>query len=157
MLGRPNSEILNPIKVAGVWGETRLSGEAMERQLSLGHSAYAVTSKDVDIVMFAGLNKVNEDLSGDFYWYVSWDDETADQPDHWLQHASKQAKLEYVLKRTESLEPRLREIFLLTPAEGIISGMPVFRDAVIPSLPSTGRVVALGDAAHPMTPCKSGR
>ncbi|KAI1367080.1 FAD/NAD(P)-binding domain-containing protein [Xylaria arbuscula] len=152
MLGRPNSETLNPIKAACVWGETRLSGAEMERQLSLGHSAYGIAAKKYNFFMFVGLNKVNQDLSGDFYWYICWDDDTSDRPDHWLQSASKSAKLEHVLKMTESLEPRFREILLLTPTEGIVSEMPVFRDAVIPSLPSTGRVVAVGDAAHPMTP-----
>ncbi|KAI0426697.1 FAD/NAD(P)-binding domain-containing protein [Xylaria sp. FL1042] len=152
MLGRPNTEILNPIKSACVWGETTLSGEAMERQLSLGHSAYAVSSKNLNYTIFAGLNKVNKDFSGDYYWYICWDDEDAHKPDHWLQHATKSAKLDHVLKITESLDPSLREIFLLTPVEKIISGMPVFRDAIIPSLPSTGRVTVVGDAVHPMTP-----
>ncbi|KAI0419884.1 FAD/NAD(P)-binding domain-containing protein [Xylaria grammica] len=152
MLGRPNSEVLNPIKYACIWGETTLSGEAMERQLSLGHSAYAVSSQNFSYATFVGLNKVNEDFSGDYYWYICWTDEDADKPDHWLQHATKSAKLDHVLKTTESLDPSLREIFSLTPAEGIVSGMPIFRDAVIPSLPSTGRVTMIGDAVHPMTP-----
>ncbi|KAI0516766.1 FAD/NAD(P)-binding domain-containing protein [Xylaria bambusicola] len=152
MLGRPNSEVLNPIKVACVWGEATLSGEAMEHQLSLGHSAYGMISKDFNFVMFVGLNKVNEDFSGDYYWYVCWDDEAAHQPDHWLQQTSNSAKLDYVLKITEALDPKFREILLLTSAEGVVSGMPIFRDAVIPSLPSTGRVAVVGDAAHPMTP-----
>ncbi|KAI0816584.1 FAD/NAD(P)-binding domain-containing protein [Xylaria sp. FL0064] len=154
ILRRPNAEVLNPIKLACIWGETTLSGEAMERQLSLGHSAYSITSKSLDYAIFSGLNKVNEDFSGDYYWYICWDDEDADKPDHWIQHATKPAKLDHILKMTESLKPGLREIFLLTSAEKIVSGMPVFRDAIIPSLPNTGRVTVLGDAVHPMTPCE---
>ncbi|KAI1354500.1 FAD/NAD(P)-binding domain-containing protein [Xylaria sp. FL0043] len=152
MLRRPNAEVLNPIKLACIWAETTLSGEAMERQLSLGHSAYSMTSKSLDYAIFSGLNKVNENFSGDYYWYICWDDDDADKPDHWLQHATNSAKRDHILKMTEALEPGLREIFLLSPAEKIVSGMPVFRDAIIPTLPNTGRVTVLGDAVHPMTP-----
>ncbi|KAI1304368.1 FAD/NAD(P)-binding domain-containing protein [Xylaria venustula] len=152
MLKKPNSEVLNPIQFACVWGETTLSGEAMERQLSLGHSAYGVTSKNFEYVVFVGLNRVNEDLSADYYWYIAWEDEGVDKADHWLQHATKATKLDHALYKTKSLDPSLREIILLTPAERIVSGSPVFRDAIISSLPSTGRVAMVGDAVHPMTP-----
>ncbi|KAK5637076.1 hypothetical protein RRF57_012788 [Xylaria bambusicola] len=155
MLGRPNSEVLNSIKVVCVWGETILWGEVMERYLSLGHSVYAMVSKNFNFVLFAGLNKVNKGFSGDYYWYIYWADENADQPDHWLPKTPKSTKLDYVLKITKALDPKFREILLLTPAEGIVLEMPVIRDAVIPSFPSTGRVAVVGDAAHPIIPCKS--
>ncbi|KAI8627206.1 FAD/NAD(P)-binding domain-containing protein [Xylariaceae sp. FL1651] len=151
MLGRPNAEVLNSVKLACIWGETTLSGDAMERQLSLGHSAYGLASKSLGFVVFVGLNKVNEDLSGDYYWLITWDDDNIDKPDHWLRHASQAAKHDHVLKITESLDPEFREIFQLTPVDGIVTKVTVYRDAEILSLP-VGKVTLVGDAVHPMTP-----
>lgn len=93
-------------------------------------------------------------MSGHYYWAVGWDDEDVSNPNHWLKHASGADKHDHVMKITQSLEPKFREIFPLTPVDGILPGQAVYRDAEIPSL-RTGRIVLVGDAAHPMTPCKS--
>ncbi|KAI1114017.1 FAD/NAD(P)-binding domain-containing protein [Nemania sp. NC0429] len=151
LLGRPNVEVLNSIPLSCVWGETTLSAEAFERQLSLGHSAYAHASRESGLFVWVGLNKTNHDLSGDYYWCVGWDDQDVNNPDHWLKHASKEAKLDHVVKITQSLEPKFKEIFPLTPVHGILPGQAIYRDAEIPSL-QTGRIILIGDAAHPMTP-----
>ncbi|KAI0401463.1 FAD/NAD(P)-binding domain-containing protein [Xylaria palmicola] len=151
ILGRPNAQMLNSVNLSCIWGETTLSGQAFERQLSLGHSAYVYASRELGYSTWVGLNKVNDDLSGDYYWCVSWDGEDVDDPSHWLKNASGEAKHDYVMKITQSLEPRFREIFRLTPISGILPGLTVFRDAEIQSVPE-GRVVLAGDAAHPMTP-----
>lgn len=146
LLGRPNTEVLNSIPLSCIWGETTLSGEAFERQLSLGHSAYAYASRELGLLVWVGLNKANDDLSGDYYWCVGWDDQDVNNPDHWLKHASGAAKRDHVIKITQSLEPKFTEIFQLTPANGILPGQ-VYRDAEIPSV-RTGRIVLVGDAAH---------
>ncbi|KAI1332476.1 FAD/NAD(P)-binding domain-containing protein [Xylariaceae sp. FL0255] len=149
VLGRPNRDVLNLNPLAIIWGETTLSGAAMERQLSLGHSAYALAPAGNRI--FVGLNKVNEDLSGDYYWYFSYEDDKVGDEDHWLMTATKEAKYEYVRKVTDTLEPKFREIFERTSADHITPGPWLSRDAVIPSFP-VKRTVLLGDAAHAMTP-----
>ncbi|KAI3325626.1 FAD/NAD(P)-binding domain-containing protein [Xylariaceae sp. AK1471] len=143
--------VLNPVPHGSIWGETTLSGKAFERQLSLAHSAYALASGGVGYTIFVGLNKVNKDLSGNYYWSFSWDDHDVDKPDYWLKHASKAAKYDHVMKMTESLEPKFREIFELTPVDRIIPGQTVYRDTEVTSLPG-GRYILMGDAAHPMTP-----
>ncbi|KAI0550968.1 FAD/NAD(P)-binding domain-containing protein [Xylaria curta] len=151
LLGRPNSEVLNSIPLSNIWGETTLSGEAFERQLSLAHSTYAYSSQELGCVVLVGLNKVNADLSADYYWCVGWDDPDAGKPDHWLKYASGSAKHDRVMKMTEPLEPKFKEIFQLTSVAGILPGQTVYRDLIIPSLP-TGKIVLVGDAAHAMTP-----
>ncbi|KAI0439466.1 FAD/NAD(P)-binding domain-containing protein [Xylaria telfairii] len=151
LLGRPNSEVLNSIPISSVWGETTLSGEALERQLSLAHSTYAYSSQELGCVILVGLNKVNNDLSADYYWCVGWDDPDVGKLDHWLQDASGVAKHDCVMKMTESLEPKFKEIFQRTPTTGILPGQAIYRDLIIPSLP-TGRIILTGDAAHAMTP-----
>ncbi|KAI0468243.1 FAD/NAD(P)-binding domain-containing protein [Xylaria cf. heliscus] len=150
LLGRPNSDVLNSIQLSSIWGETTLSGEAFERQLSLAHSAYAYSSQESGCVILVGLNKVNNDLTADYYWCVGWDDDVG-KSDHWLKSASGAAKHDFVMKITESLEPKFREIFQLTPVTGILPGQSVYRDLIIPSLPA-GRIILVGDAAHAMTP-----
>lgn len=155
LLGRPNSEVLNSIPISSVWGETTLSGEALERQLSLAHSTYACSSQELGCVILVGLNKVNDDLSADYYWCVGWDDHDVGKSGHWLQDASGAAKHDCVMNKTESLEPKFREIFQLTPVTGILPGQAIYRDLIIPSLPA-GRIILVGDAAHAMTPCKFG-
>ncbi|TGJ81339.1 hypothetical protein E0Z10_g7411 [Xylaria hypoxylon] len=144
-------EVLNIIPISCIWGETTLSADAFERQLSLGHSAYAYASRELGYVIFVSLNKVNGDLSGDYYWCIGWDDHEVGKSDHWLKHASEAAKRDHVINITRSLEPKFREIFQLTPATGILPGQVVYRDADILSL-SAGNIVLIGDAAHPMTP-----
>ncbi|KAI1810381.1 FAD/NAD(P)-binding domain-containing protein [Poronia punctata] len=151
LLGRPNSEVIKPVPFACIWGEIRLSGDAFERQLSLGHSAYAFVSPNIKGFVFVALNKVNKDLSGDYYWYVGWEDFDVNDPEYWLNHASKKAKYDRVMEATASLEPRMREVFELTDVEGILPGQRVFWDGEITSLP-VGRITLLGDAIHPMTP-----
>ncbi|KAH8156921.1 hypothetical protein CIB48_g11325 [Xylaria polymorpha] len=151
LLGRPNSEVLNSIPISSVWGETTLSGEALERQLSLAHSTYACSSQELGCVILVGLNKVNDDLSADYYWCVGWDDHDVGKSGHWLQDASGAAKHDCVMNKTESLEPKFREIFQLTPVTGILPGQAIYRDLIIPSLPA-GRIILVGDAAHAMTP-----
>ena len=70
--------------------------------------------------------------------------------DHWLQTATQQEKLDYVLKTASKMTPKFREIFEATPTEGVRKQPHIWRDLELEGLP-TGRVVLVGDAAHAMT------
>ncbi|RYC61753.1 hypothetical protein CHU98_g4471 [Xylaria longipes] len=138
-VGRPNSELLNSVQLSNIWGQ--------ERQLSLAHSTYAYASQELGYVILVGLNKVNNDLSADYYWCVGWEDHDVGKSDHWLKYASGAAKHDRVMKMTESLEPKFREIFELTPVTCILPGQTIYRDLVIPSQPA-GRIVLFEEKAE---------
>jgi 2-polyprenyl-6-methoxyphenol hydroxylase-like FAD-dependent oxidoreductase len=152
LLQRPNSDLLKVVPLAAIVGELTLSGEAFKRQLALGHSAHIFASPDVGFSMFSGLHQVLPGgVSGRHYWMLMRPDPDVALPDHWLQNASQQEKLDYVLKSVAKLPPKFREAFELTPADGIKKEPHIWLDLEIDSLPA-GRVVLLGDAAHAMTP-----
>ncbi|KAI0132804.1 hypothetical protein BJ170DRAFT_680681 [Xylariales sp. AK1849] len=152
LLQRPNSEVLNIIPTATIIGETCLSRTAMERQLNLGHSAYAALPPDFSYWLFTGLDQARPDgKSGDYYWFFMMADPKVGEPDHWLRTASQDEKLAYVKMKTASLEPKFREVIEQTPVSGIQDTPFIYRDGEISRLPA-GRIALLGDAAHPMTP-----
>ena len=152
MLQRPHDELLKVVPLAAIVGQLTLSGDAFKRQLALGHSSYTLINPDLGFITFVGLHDVLPDGgSGRFFWMMMRPDITIADPGHWLQGASKQEKLNHVLKAAEKLPPKFREIFELTPAEGIKEETHIWRDLELPSLPA-GRVVLMGDAAHAMTP-----
>lgn len=129
----------------------------MERQLSLGHSCY-IASPGASSRTFVGLQQVAPDgQSGDFYWFHMEDDAGVGAPDHWLRTASRRDKLAYVKEAllARSFHPQLREVVEMTTADGIRDDEFVFRDSEIISKLPRGRIALLGDACHPMTPCKS--
>ena len=90
-------------------------------------------------------------VSGRHYWMFMQPDPNVAKPDHWLQTASQQEKLDYVLKSVAKLPPKFREIFESTPASGIKKEPHIWRDLELSSLPA-GRIILVGDAAHTMTP-----
>ncbi|KAL8648962.1 MAG: hypothetical protein Q9226_005777 [Calogaya cf. arnoldii] len=152
LLQRPSEELLKLVPLSAVVGEVTLSGEEFKRQLALGHSAYIFASPNLGFFNFGGLHYVLPDgVSGRHYWmYMEPDPEVA-KPDHWLQTASQQEKLDYVVKKVSAMPPKFQEIFKLTPASGIKKEPHVWRDLELTSLPSS-RVILVGDAAHAMTP-----
>ncbi|KAI4223099.1 MAG: hypothetical protein L6R36_005664 [Xanthoria steineri] len=152
LLQRPSEELLKLVPLSAVVGEVTLSGEEFKRQLALGHSAYIFASPNLGFFNFGGLHYVLPDgVSGRHYWmYMEPDPEVA-KPDHWLQTAGQQEKLDYVVKKVSAMPPKFQEIFKLTPASGIKKEPHVWRDLELTSLP-TGRVILVGDAAHAMTP-----
>lgn len=152
LLQRPSEELLKLVPLSAVVGEVTLSGDEFKRQLALGHSAYIFASPNLGFFNFGGLHYVLPDgVSGRHYWmYMEPDPEVA-KPDHWLQTASQQEKLDYVVKKVSAMPPKFQEIFKLTPASGIKKDPHVWRDLELTSLP-TGRVILVGDAAHAMTP-----
>jgi 2-polyprenyl-6-methoxyphenol hydroxylase-like FAD-dependent oxidoreductase len=155
LLQRPSSELLQVVPLTAIVGELTLSGEAFKRQLGLGHSAYNLINPELGFIGFVGLHYVFPGgQSGRFYWmFMQPDPSDISHPQHWLQTSSQQEKLDQVLKTVAGLAPELREIFELTPAEGVRKEPHVWQDLELDSLPSS-RVVLLGDAAHAMTPSR---
>lgn len=164
LLGRPAADILNVVPLATVIGQLELSGDALKRQLALGHSGYMLIRPDLGFIGFAGLHYVHPDgLSARYYWnFLQADDDVA-RPDHWLARAGRREKLDHVLRHVGALPPRFREIFEMTQPEQIREETHVWRDLELDRvavageegeagpLPA-GRVVLMGDAAHAMTP-----
>lgn len=139
-------------------GETTATGADFERQLSLSHSAYLAVCNNQKLSIFVGLNRVSEDgRTGYYYWFFMIPDEKIDSSDHWTKHASRAERLERALKGAEELDDKFTEIIKKTPVEGIRTDSFSFRDAEVnKDALSSGRVTLLGDAAHPMAPCKFG-
>ncbi|KAI1139397.1 putative monooxygenase [Hypoxylon sp. FL0543] len=153
VLRRPNEDTLRTVPAAIIIGETTFAGEEFERQLSLGHSCYVVSSPGTPgYFLFVGLRQANADgNSGAYYWLLVIEDEIFGREDHWSRSASQAEKLEYAIQLTSALEPEFTEVIKTTPASGIRTQPLILRDAEIDSLPA-GRITLLGDAVHPMTP-----
>ncbi|KAI0838506.1 hypothetical protein F5Y06DRAFT_268252 [Hypoxylon sp. FL0890] len=156
VLQRPNEDTLRTVPAAIIIGETTVSAEEFERQLSLGHSCYLISSPgSPGYYLFVGLRHVNPDgNSGAYYWLVIIEDFDLEKEDHWLRSASQSERLEYALKLTSTLEPKFTEVIRATPTSGMRTQPLIIRDAEIDDLP-VGRITLLGDAVHPMTPCTS--
>ena len=138
--------------MAAIVGQLTLSGDEFKRQLTLGHSSYTLIRPELGFITFVGLHIVADDgSSGRFFWMMMRPDPTIAQPGHWLQTASKQEKHDHVLAAAAKLPPRFREIFELTPVDGMKEDTHIWRDLELPCLPA-GRIVLMGDAAHAMTP-----
>ncbi|KAF2258399.1 FAD/NAD(P)-binding domain-containing protein [Lojkania enalia] len=155
LLQKPSKEQLQLVPLMAIVGELDLSGEAFKRQLELGHSAYNLINPELGFIGFVGLHYVYPDAqSGRFYWmFMQPDSENITDSKHWLQTSSQQEKLDHVLNTVSGLSPKLREIFELTPADGVRKEPHIWRDLELDSLPSS-RVALLGDAAHAMTPSR---
>ncbi|KAI9746347.1 MAG: hypothetical protein M1818_000059 [Claussenomyces sp. TS43310] len=126
--------------------------EAFKRQLEVGHSAYIFVDPELGSYNFGGLHHVLPDgVSGRHYWMFMQPDPKVAKPDHWVQTASQQEKLDHVLKSVAKLPPKFREIFESTPASGIKEERYISRDLELNSLPA-GRIVLVDNAAHAMTP-----
>lgn len=159
LISRPNKETLQTNAFAVIVGETTLTGVEFERQLSLSHSAYLGVSDSKTLSIFVGLDKVSEDgKTGYYYWYLMIPDEHTGDSDHWTRHATKTERLNKAFEYGKQLDDRFTEIIKLTPEEGMRADLFSFRDAEILEHEvkcGSGRVTMLGDAAHPMAPCKS--
>ena len=138
--------------MAAIVGQLTLSGDEFKRQLALGHSSYTLIRPELGFITFVGLHDVSPDgSSGRFFWMMMRPDPAITQPDHWLQTASKQQKYDHVMAAVAKMPPRFREIFELTPVDGMKEDTHIWRDLELPSLPA-GRILLMGDAAHAMTP-----
>ena len=152
MLQAPGSDLLDVVPFAAIIGELNLSGEAFKRQLALAHSAWILVKPDLDVWIFGALHHAFPDgVSGRHYWMFMQPDPDVGKPDHWLRTAPQQEKLDHVLKSVDKLQPKFREIFELTPTDGIKKEPHIWRDLQLNNLPA-GRIILVGDAAHAMTP-----
>ena len=152
LLQAPGSDLLQVVPFIAIIGELDLSGEAFKRQLVLAHSAWILVKPELDVWIFGALHHAYPDgVSGRHYWMFMQPDTNVGKPDHWLRSATQQQKLDHVLKAVAKLPPKFREIFELTPTNGIQKEEHLWRDLELQSLPA-GRIVLLGDAAHAMTP-----
>ncbi|KAI2631412.1 putative monooxygenase [Hypomontagnella submonticulosa] len=153
VLGRPNEETLKTIPVRIIVGETTMSGEAFERQLSMGHSGWVKSDwEGGKYFMFVGLKHTNPDAnSGQYYWFVAAEDHDLDNKDHWIHSASQSDLLEHVTKQISASEPKFKEVVEATPVSGMRPGGFILRDAELSDLP-VSRTTLLGDAVHPMAP-----
>jgi hypothetical protein len=148
-----NSDILEPIPLAIVMGETVLSDEALERQIQLGHSCWLTLNKHVRL--FSGIKNIRPDgKSADIYWLTLHEDDKVTDPDHWLRTATREDKYNFALQSISDLDPKFQEVVMLSKAEAMKDIPLIFWDALIEDLP-TSRVTLLGDAIHPMSPCKN--
>ncbi|RYP10537.1 hypothetical protein DL764_000590 [Monosporascus ibericus] len=77
------------------------------------------------------------------------------KPDHWLQKAGQQEKLDHVLKATAKTPSSLREIFEMRPGGEIRREPHVWCELELEKirLPA-GHVILVRDASHVMTPFK---
>lgn len=154
LLGRPSAQLLKVVPLATIVGQLELSGDALKRQLALGHSGYMMIRPDLGFIGFAGLHYMNPDgLSARYYWNFMQTDDRVAEPDHWLQKATQEEKLKHVLQSIQGMPAKFREIFEMTKAEQIKEETHVWRDLELENigLPA-GRVLLIGDAAHAMTP-----
>lgn len=143
--------------MATIVGEVTLHSDEVKRQLEIAHSAYTVDTKDDNnhpARLFVGLDVINPDKkSADYYWTLLWPDEGATDAGFPNASASAEQLLETARQKMCLAPAELREILELSGPQSIRRTPLVIRDLVLESLPA-GRVTLLGDAAHPMTPCK---
>lgn len=134
-------------------GELQLSGDEFKRQLQLGNSAYVAGAEGFHL--YVGLSSVLPDASGGkYYWFLNvYDPEATNEP-YWTAAASKKEMSTFAVEKTKALHSRFAEIVRLTPEDGISERPIVFRDLLVDGLPDE-RVTLIGDAAHPMAPCKT--
>lgn len=150
---KDNFDILRPIPLAIILGETTLSGEALERQLSLGHSCWFASEPEARL--FCGISRILPDgKSAEVYWTFYYDDDGIGDAGHWLQLTLPAQQFDLVWERSQVLDAKFREVLQLTGPGGLSRKPMIFWDAVIDRLP-VSRVTMLGDAAHPMAPCES--
>jgi hypothetical protein len=149
----PDGGPLERVPTGIIAGETTVTKTFFEKQLELGHSAYVVDGEEAHL--FVGLKSVVDGgLKAEYYWFLIWDDPNAASDSYWTSSASRVELYDFALKKTASMDPQLTEIMRITTTDGIITPPLVLRDMVLKSLPNT-RITLLGDAAHPMTPCRS--
>lgn len=148
------------VPVGTITGEVTLHGADVRRQLDIAYSAYIGDTTDINgnrTRLFVGLDAIDESLqSADYYWTVVWpfgDSTVALNSHDEIAAATADELYCEATAKMQKLPTALTEIIAKTGAEGIRTRQLIFRDMEINAIPS-GRLTILGDAAHPMTPCK---
>ncbi|KAI1352369.1 putative monooxygenase [Xylaria sp. FL0043] len=157
-------DVMKPLPVGSLVGETELTGAEFARQLELGHSAYIVFGPPQDqyqFAMFAGLNRVSPDgKTGYYYFILFWIDEKAaqstDENPYWTVNASCEDLAAFARKATSSFPEHLRALPHKVPVERyrrpgiVLHGVELDASQLPP-----GRVMLIGDAAHSMSPFRA--
>ena len=134
-------------------GELMLTSDQFKRQLHLAHSAYVAAADGYHL--YVGLNGVlPSDKGARYYWFLNFYDAEAVHEPYWTANSGKREMHDFALEKTHSLNPQYSEIVRLTSENDIRAPPIVFRDLLLNGVPE-GRITLLGDAAHPMAPCKS--
>lgn len=148
------------VPVGTITGEVTLHGADVRQQLEIAHSAYIADTTDTydnRTRLFVGLDAIDGNLqTADYYWTVVWpfgDSTVALNSHDEISRASSEKLFHEAMAKMQKLPANLTEIIAKTGTEGIRARQLRFRDMEISSLPS-GPLTILGDAAHPMTPCK---
>ena len=138
--------------------EITLKGDAVKRQLELGHSAYIVDDVSGDggrLRLFVGLDVISDSTTGKYYWLFQQPVRSTEDEDFAKsQSTDPDELLANVRQKLVNVDPRLREIVDLTKSQDVRIPAIKFYCIEIESLPSS-RITLLGDAAHVMPPCKS--
>ena len=135
-------------------GEVTLRGDEFQHQLNLAHSAYVAAAENFHL--YVGLKEVLEQgKAANYYWYLNFYDPKAAREPFWTASATKQEMYDFALTKTEALNPTFSKIVRLTDSSNIKAPPIVFRDLLLndEAIPR-GRITLIGDAAHPMAPCK---
>ncbi|XXG94221.1 hypothetical protein Hte_000474 [Hypoxylon texense] len=158
VLGKPNKDVLRPVPISSITGETKLSGELFAKQLEIAHSMaiIPITTGDAWNNLFMGLTKVSPDgQSGEFFWVVSWHDPLAQQTGRIAVNTlPRDERLEIAKRMTAHMDPKFKRVIEETTPEGVRDIGWVPTDCHLDEIP-LGRTTLLGDAVHLMMPYKA--
>ena len=150
-LSSPNLPQFNRVCTGAILGNATLSEAQYEAQLECARSFYFVASRGFR--MLKGLVSVAEDkATARHYWAMNWQDPEACSPDFWALNVPPAERLAFVLKTIEGVDERFASVIKATRVEDMAAPLAL-KDLVPMGMPR-GRVSLLGDAAHPMIPCK---
>lgn len=146
-----------PVPVGIICAEVSLPPSEYEHHTSLGQSYYAALTKD-EARLFVALKSYTPDLSlALYYWLLFWpiSDEDSLSDDFWTKSAGPEEQLDFVKKTIKDFKPELTKIVEQTPVSGIMKPFTL-KDLVPTICPDVDAPWTLiGDAAHPMSTCKS--
>jgi 2-polyprenyl-6-methoxyphenol hydroxylase-like FAD-dependent oxidoreductase len=157
-------DVMKPLPVGSIFGETSLTGDDFSQQLTLSHSNYIVMDSrlppEKQAVIFGALNHVSADGKTGYYYYILlWVDHNGPKDPNekrWFETATKAELAAFAHERTKSFPDKFRSLVEKIPVEGY--NAPGFQlqgvELDAEQLPS-GRVLLIGDAAHSMAPCMS--
>jgi 2-polyprenyl-6-methoxyphenol hydroxylase-like FAD-dependent oxidoreductase len=141
---------LNPLPVGVIAGEIHLSKEQSEKEREMGGCMRMVHAEGFRL--WVGLKNVYPDGSCDFYWLLPWLDEEARNPDFWVHKVSPEQQLKFAREKCDELHPALVDILKYQEPQHMFK--PLYIRDMVPKISPHGPVTLLGDAAHPMSPCK---
>lgn len=151
-LRHPSQPKLYIVLMGIIAGELSLPSSEYSHHNALGRSLHVPNGNAVHFLV--GLKSYSSDLStANYYcWLCFFLDEESRGPGFWLNFASGGNKLEFVKKNTKYFHPDLTKSLQFQHVDGMLSSFTL-RDC-IPTVCSVGPFTLIGDATHPMSPCK---